>query len=143
MQCRGVLDFVVVLQLVAEDFLGVEGALGRALMLERPEPAAVQQRIAGGDVDPKIEGVAQPRRAGRLERRDEQPETRNRDDVGIQIDAEYLIQGALREHRRRLRRLRLHPQPVQPRKPAEQEVPATARRIDHPHHAKTEGFDGR
>ena len=139
-----VLDLVVVLEFVAEDFLGVEGALragGEALA--RAEAPPVQEGIAGGDVDFEIVGIAQPGDAGDAQGGEEQAEAGDGDDVWVQVHAEDLIERVLGDDAGHFARQGFIPQGEEPRKAAEQEVAGAAGGIDHPHFAEAEGLDGR
>ena len=127
-----VLDLVVVLQFVAEDFLGVEGLFSRGAF-ELAEAPPVQECIAGGDVDFEVGRILEPADAAGAQRGEQEAEPGDGDDVWIQVHAEDLIQRALREHARVFTGAMLLPEPEQPVESTEQKMAGAAGRINHPH----------
>ena len=78
-----------------------------------------------------------------LQRRDQQPEARDRDGERVQVHAGDGVQRPLRDVARVARRLVSDPFIDQPLEAAQQEVAGAAGRVDHPHFAEAELADGR
>ena len=57
--------------------------------------AAVQQRVAAGEVDPKRRRIGQPRDAAGPQRRHQQPEPGDGHGVGVEVHAVHAVQGPL------------------------------------------------
>ncbi len=93
---------------------------------------AVPQRIPAGQINTEIRRILQPPNPAFPQRRQQQPEPRNRHRERIDIHPVDAVQSPLHQHPRVHRRFSVRPSPINPLKPSQQKMPRPTGRIDHP-----------
>ena len=116
MQGLGVLDLVVVLEFVAEDFLGVEGALRASVVFELAKASPMEERVSDRQMNRKVRRIAQAFDLANLERGEQQPKPGNGHGVGVEIHSANTIERFLRKNTWVLAGLMFQPEAEEPLK---------------------------
>jgi hypothetical protein len=119
------------------------GTVEQAAILVAAEFRAVQQTVAGGEVELEVRRFGQPGFTAGLERGDQQTEARDGDGEGVEVDAVDAVQRPLHGIALVAAGIVLLPLIEQAGKAAEQEVPRAAGRVDQPDFLVAELGDGR